>query len=116
MALGEELFQLGRDEEQFDAREGGVSYAQVPAVFGVARHAIETGDAGLRLWREGRQLVHVDDVTITGETTYTTTSTGISYAHVPVHEAVTVAGQSKSANATLVLIYDKGSWLWLTTQ
>lgn len=57
MALGEELFQLGRDEEQFDARAGGVSYAQVPAVFGVARHALETGDAGLRLWREGRQLV-----------------------------------------------------------
>ena len=59
---------------------------------------------------------HVDDVTITGETTYSTTSTGISYAHVPVHEAVTVAGQSKSADATLVLIYDKGSWRWLTTQ
>ncbi|GAA2149922.1 hypothetical protein GCM10009844_30180 [Nocardioides koreensis] len=59
---------------------------------------------------------HVDDVTITGDITYTTTSTGISYAQVPVHEAVTVDGQSKSADATLVLIHDQGSWRWLTTK
>lgn len=59
LELGEELFRLGRDQEQFDARQGRASLAQVPAVFGVARHAIETGDAGLRLWFEGRQLVAV---------------------------------------------------------
>lgn len=57
LELGDELFNLGRDDARFDARS--VSLAHVPAVFGVARHAIETGDAGLRLWAEGRQLVAV---------------------------------------------------------
>jgi hypothetical protein len=57
LELGAELFSLDRGEQAFDARQGGVTLAQVPAIFGVARHAIETGDAGLRLWSQGRQLV-----------------------------------------------------------
>lgn len=51
-----------------------------------------------------------------GPITYTTTTTGISYANQPVSFTVTHDGATQAASGTLILIYNEGSWRWLTVK
>ena len=59
--------------------------------------------------------VTVSEARIVGPIVYTT-SGGIPYARVPIHEAATFRGRRLSAAATMILVHEQGAWRYDTTQ
>lgn len=59
--------------------------------------------------------VTVSEARITGPIVYTT-SGGIPYARVPIHETATFHGRRLSAAATMILVREQGAWRYDTTQ
>ncbi len=59
IALGRELFEMGRGDGMFWGRTTAISTAQIPAVHAIARHALEVGDSSLTLVEADRELAAV---------------------------------------------------------
>jgi hypothetical protein len=56
IALGRELFEMGRGGGTFWGKASKVSQAQIPAVHAVARHTLELGDSAITLIESDREF------------------------------------------------------------
>jgi hypothetical protein len=59
IAIGRELFEMGRGEATFLGKTSRISTVQIPAVHAIAHHALEVGDSALTLCEADRELAAI---------------------------------------------------------